>query len=45
MPADMLRKMSQRTAPMRWCARTEETEVNRIVAMLVAMAIFTATPP
>ncbi len=34
--------MSQRTAPRLWCARTLDTEVKMMVAMEVAMAIFTA---
>ena len=34
--------MSQRTAPRWWCARTLEMDVNTMVAMDVAMAIFTA---
>jgi hypothetical protein len=34
--------MSHRTAPRLWCARTLETEVKMIVAIEVAIAIFTA---
>ena len=36
--------MSHRTAPRLWCARTLEIEVKMMVAMEVAMAIFTARP-
>ena len=41
MPGASVRTMSQRTAPRLWCARTLEIEVNRIVAIEVAIAIFT----
>ena len=34
--------MSQRTAPRLWCARTLEIEVKMMVAIEVAIAIFTA---
>lgn len=34
--------MSQRTAPRLWCARTLDTDVKMIVAIEVAIAIFTA---
>jgi uncharacterized membrane protein YfcA len=42
MPGAKPRTMSQRTAPLRWCARTLEMDVKTMVAMDVAMAILTA---
>ncbi len=42
MPGASVRTMSQRTAPRLWCARTLEIEVKRMVAIDVAIAIFTA---
>jgi hypothetical protein len=42
MPGAMLRAMSQRTLPRPWWARTLDSEVNMMVAIDVAMAIFTA---
>ena len=44
MPGASSLTMSQRTAPFLWCARTLLTEVKMMVAMEVAMAIFTASP-
>ena len=44
MPGASLRTRSQRTAPRWWCARTLATLVNRMVAMAVATAIFSARP-
>ena len=41
MPGARRLTMSQRTAPRLWCARTLERDVKMIVAMDVAMAIFT----
>jgi len=41
MPGARLRTMSQRTAPRPWWARRLEIEVNTMVAMAVAIAIFT----
>lgn len=41
----MLATMGQRTAPRLWCARMLDSEVNRMVAIEVAMAIFTAMSP
>jgi hypothetical protein len=34
--------MSQRTAPRLWCARTLDSDVKMMVAIEVAIAIFTA---
>ena len=45
MPGASRATRSQRTAPRRWWARTLAIEVNRIVAIEVAMAIFTASAP
>jgi hypothetical protein len=42
MPGASVAASSQRTAPSRWCSRTLDSDVNRIVAIEVAMAIFTA---
>ena len=42
MPGDSRLTMSQRTAPRLWCARTLESEVKMMVAIEVAIAIFTA---
>src|SRR6218665_36378 len=42
MPGASRRTMSQRTAPRRWWARTLEIDVNTMVAIEVAIAIFTA---
>ena len=42
MPGARRVTMSHRTAPRRWWARTLEMEVNMMVAMEVAIAIFTA---
>ena len=41
MPGASASTMPQRTAPRLWWARTEESEVNRMVAIDVAMAIWT----
>ena len=43
MPGPSRRTTSQRTAPRRWWARTLEIEVNRMVAIEVAIAILTAS--
>ena len=40
-PGAMATTTGQRTAPCRWCARTEDSEVNRIVPSEVAMAMCT----
>ena len=42
MPGASRLTMSQRTAPRLWCARTLEIEVKMMVAIEVAIAIFTA---
>ena len=42
MPGASRLTMSQRTAPRWWCARTLDREVKMMVAIEVAMAIFTA---
>ncbi len=43
MPGASRLTMSQRTAPRLWCARTLDTDVKMMVAMEVAIAIFTAS--
>ena len=43
MPGAIARTIGQRTAPRAWCARRLEIEVNTMVAIEVAMAIFTAS--
>ena len=45
MPGAMRRTMSQRTAPRAWCARRLDSDVKTIVAIEVAIAIFTASAP
>ena len=42
MPGASRLTMSQRTAPRWWCARTLDRDVKMMVAMEVAIAIFTA---
>ncbi|MNN57442.1 hypothetical protein D3C81_1724320 [compost metagenome] len=41
MPGASASTMPQRTAPRLWWARTDESEVNRMVAIDVAMAMWT----
>ncbi len=45
MPGASASTIGQRTAPRLWCARTDDSEVNRMVPIEVAIAIWTMASP